>query len=120
MYTQLTREQRYQIKALLSMGHTQADIARAVGVHRSTISRELRRNRGQRGYHAKQAHEKALARRRGKSKPRIGPKVWRVVERRLREEWSPEQISGRLKLEGIFISHERIYQYGLRNKLSVK
>ncbi|HHE71957.1 MAG TPA: hypothetical protein ENL34_06740, partial [Chloroflexi bacterium] len=48
MYTQLTREQRYQIKALLSMGHTQADIARAAGVHRSTISRELRRNRGQR------------------------------------------------------------------------
>jgi len=116
MYTQLTREQRYQIKALLSMGHTQADIARAVGVHRSTISRELRRNRGQRGYHAKQAHEKALARRRGKSKPRIGPKVWRVVERRLREEWSPEQISGRLKLEGVSISHERIYQYVYADK----
>jgi len=116
MYTQLTREQRYQIKALLSMGHTQAEIAKAVGVHRSTICRELKRNRGQRGYRAKQAHEKALSRRRGKSKPRIGPEVWSLVERRLREEWSPEQIAGCLKLEGISISHERIYQYVYADK----
>jgi IS30 family transposase len=43
-YTQLTREQRYQIHALLKMEHSQTEIADALGVHRSTISRELQRN----------------------------------------------------------------------------
>ena len=111
MYTQLTREQRYQIKALLDMGHSQSQIATVVGVHKSTISREIRRNRGKRGYRPKQAHEKALFRRRGKSKPRISSKTWEIVEERIREEWSPEQISGRLEKYGIFISHEWIYQH---------
>jgi IS30 family transposase len=44
-YTQLTQEQRYQIYALLKMDHTQIEIAKVIGVHKSTISRELRRNR---------------------------------------------------------------------------
>ena len=43
-YTQLTQEQRYQIHALLKMEHGQTEIANALGVHRSTISRELQRN----------------------------------------------------------------------------
>ena len=109
MYTQLTREQRYQIKALLTMGHNQTQIAKVLGVHKSTISRELKRNRGQRGYRPKQAHEKALARRQGKAKPRMTSEVWRLVEEKLREDWSPEQIAGRFKMLGIAISHERIY-----------
>jgi IS30 family transposase len=45
-YTQLTREQQYQIRALLKMGHDQSQIAKAIDVNRSTVSRELRRNRG--------------------------------------------------------------------------
>ncbi len=45
-YTQLTQEQRYQIYALLKMGHCQSDIAQVIGVDKSTISREVRRNRG--------------------------------------------------------------------------
>ncbi len=49
-YTQLTREQRYQIYALRKAGHTQAETAALVGVHESTVSRELRRNRGGRSY----------------------------------------------------------------------
>jgi len=56
-YTQLTQEQRYQIKALLKMEHSQTEIAKVIGVHRSTVSRDLRRNRGQRGYRPKQAHQ---------------------------------------------------------------
>ena len=48
-YTQLTHEERYQIKALLDMECTQTEIADQLGVHKSTISREVRRNRGQRG-----------------------------------------------------------------------
>lgn len=118
MYTQLTREQRYQIKALLGMGHSQTQIATAIGVHKSTISRELKRNRGKRGYRPKQAHEKALSRRQGKSKLRISSDVWALVERKLREDWSPEQISGRLRIHGIFISHEWIYQHIYADKRS--
>ena len=49
-YTQLTQEQRYQIAVLNKAGHFQIDISRLVGVHKSTISRELKRNHGQRGY----------------------------------------------------------------------
>ena len=62
-YTQLTREQRYQIYALLKMGHNRTEIAAVIGKHKSTISRELSRNKGQRGYRPKQAHGKALHRR---------------------------------------------------------
>lgn len=110
-YTQLTREQRYQIKALLQTGHKPTVIARTIGVHKSTIQRELKRNQGQRGYRPKQAHEKAMMRRQAKSKPRISPAVWSLVEEKLKEDWSPEQISGRLRQEAILVSHERIYQH---------
>ena len=61
-YTQLTQEQRYQIHALLKMGHQQTEIAEYLEVHKSTISRELRRNKGLRGYRPKQAHQKAMSR----------------------------------------------------------
>ena len=48
-YTQLTREERYQICSLLKAGHSPSEIARLIKRHKSTISRELRRNRGQQG-----------------------------------------------------------------------
>jgi len=110
-YAQLNREQRYQIKALLDTGHKQAVIARTIGVHKSTVQRELKRNTGLRGYRPKQAHEKALSRRKSKSKPMIIGDIWALVEEKLRQDWSPEQISGRLKEDEVFISHESIYQY---------
>lgn len=115
-YKQLTREQRYQIKALLKTGHKQVEIASVLGVNKSTIQREIKRNRGERGYRPEQAHEKALARRAGKSKPRISSNVWELVEAKIREDWSPEQISGRLRLEKVFVSHEHIYQRIYTNK----
>jgi IS30 family transposase len=66
VHAQLTQEQRYQIAALLEAGHNQTEIAGVVGVHKSTISRELTRNRGLRGYRPKQAQ--ALAEQRRKEK----------------------------------------------------
>jgi IS30 family transposase len=85
-------------------------------VHRSTISRELRRNTGERGYRPKQAHEKAIGRR-AKAKPRITVTTWEVVEEKLREDWSPEQVSGWMKKrQGIQISHGWIYQHILADK----
>jgi len=52
-YKQLAQTQRHQISALLKMGHSQNAIAKVIGVNKSTISRELRRNRGKRGYRPK-------------------------------------------------------------------
>lgn len=66
-YTQLTQEKRYQIYALKKAGHLQAEIAEIVGRDPGTISRELRRNRGLKGYRPQQAHKLALARRYGKA-----------------------------------------------------
>lgn len=115
-YTQLTQEQRYQIKVLLKMGHSKKEIAEAISVHRSTIYRELKRNSGKRGYRPKQAHRKTLRRRAQKAKLRITVETWQQVEEQLREKWSPEQISGRLRQEGISISTEWIYQYVYADK----
>ena len=111
-YTQLTHEERYQIKALLDMECTQTEIADQLGVHKSTISREVRRNRGQRGYRPKQAHEKALERREQKAQTSIRPETWKRVEEKLQMDWSPEQISGWLKKKQLpTVSPEWIYQY---------
>ena len=55
-YTQLTQEERYQIYALNKAGHSQTEIATLLERDKSTISRELRRNRGLKGYRPKQAH----------------------------------------------------------------
>jgi len=52
-YAQLTQDQRYGFSLLLKTKITYTEIARAIGVHKSTVSRELRRNRGQRGYRHK-------------------------------------------------------------------
>ncbi|MCA1628073.1 MAG: IS30 family transposase, partial [Acidobacteria bacterium] len=101
-----------QIYALKKAGHNQTQLAAIIGCHQSTVSRELRRNRGGRGYRPKQADELARARQLEAHQPRIAPETWAVVESLLRQEWSPEQITGRLALEGQpSVSHERIYQH---------
>jgi len=116
-YQQLTREQRYGIYTLLKTGHNQSEIAAGIGVHKSTISRELGRNKGLRGYRHKQAHDLATARRKEKVRPRIDAGTWAFIERLIRKEWSPEQISGWMKNEmGYSVSHERIYQHILQDK----
>lgn len=115
-YYQLTQAQRYQIYALRKTKHTLAEIAEVIGVHKCSVSRELKRNRGERGYRPQQAHELALERR-TKATPRITAEIWAGVENLLRQDWSSEQISGRLKKEqGIAISHEWIYQHVLAEK----
>jgi transposase, IS30 family len=70
-YTQLTQGQRYQMEALLKAGHNQIKIATILSADKSTVSRELRRNQGLRGYRPKQAHEKAMQRRYEKPKTHI-------------------------------------------------
>jgi IS30 family transposase len=117
-YHQLTREQRYQIYALQKAGHRNAEIAQVIGVHKSTVGRELQRNCGAKGYRPHQAHQRALGRR-CRDRRRLGAKEWRQVERLLRRDWSPQQIRGRLKRERAFsISHEWIYQHVLADQRS--
>lgn len=116
-YHQLTREQRYQIAALREAGHNQSKIACVIHVHKSTVSRELRRNRATRGYRPRHAHLLALARRVGKARCVLTPQHWEEIHRLLRQDWSPEQIAGRILAEGAFrVSTEWIYQNLLANK----
>ena len=116
-YAQLTQEQRYQISAYKKAGFKQCHIAGFVGVHPSTIGRELSRNHGQRGYRPKQAHQLSQQRCRDKPRKQIETETWALIESRLRIEWSPEQITSWLQKTGhATVSHERIYQYILADK----
>ncbi len=113
MYRQLTSEQRYVISALLKRKTSAKDIAEEIGCHISTVYREKSRNACKDGhYSARIAHEMAMERReRIVTNSRIKPGVIDKAVRLLKEEqWSPRQISDSLALEGIKISHERIYQ----------
>ncbi len=112
-YQHLTMDARCQIYALQSTGLTQKAIAEHLRVSASTICRELKRNSGQKGYRYQQADRKAIERRhKASSKPKkMVPVLIRVIESRLRERWSPEQISGVLKSNNIEISAESIYRH---------
>ena len=111
-YTHLTQNERYQIAILVKAGHNRSSIARLMNRHKSTIGREITRNRGQRGYRPKQAHALSKARvHAAENGPRISDSTWAFVETRLSETWSPEQISGYLKTnDKPGVSHECIYQ----------
>lgn len=117
-YRQLTREQRYQIGAYIRIGMTRSRIAKEVGVHRSTITRELRRNEsGRWKYNPSRAIRMTRERHRDKRKHRIERATWERVEKLVKMEWSPEQISERLKVEGkSAVSHETIYRHIYQNK----
>lgn len=114
-YKHLAREERFLIRHHLQEGCSLREIAGTLGRDSSTISREIKRNTGGRGYRYKQADELAERRRReASSTPRkMTPEQWAVVEDRLvNERWSPDQISGRLRREGEFsVSAKWIYSH---------
>lgn len=112
-YKQLTYEQRCQIYALKKTTMSQKEIAVATGVSQPTISRELKRNTGDKGYRYIQAQRKAQERRAGASKPtKMTPSMIALVESKIREKLSPEQISGWLLQEhNELLSHETIYRH---------
>jgi IS30 family transposase len=105
-YTHLTQNERYQIYALIKAGHPQSEIAQLLDRHPSTISRELSRNSGLRGYRPKQAQRLSETRSaNSRNAPRIAPGVWEEAQLRLRQQHSPEQIAA-----GLPVSHETLYQ----------
>jgi IS30 family transposase len=114
-YRQITQEERYRISALRQAGCGPAETARRLGRHRSTVSRELARNGSpwDGSYRPSKAQEQANGRRsRSRRNRRFEGAEWRRVEELLRQDWSPEQISGWLgKQDELAISHETIYRY---------
>jgi len=114
-YHQLTSEDRYMLSALRTQGLNQSQIGRRLGRHRSTICRELQRNsaRWDGAYRPSKAIERTSGRRsRSRRNQRFGPQDMRRVERLIRKQWSPEQISGHLRNAGLLsISHETIYRH---------
>jgi IS30 family transposase len=116
-YRHVTLEDRIQIESYLKQGVSQSEIAIKLGFHKSTISKEISRNSGQKGYRYKQAQRLADERQECRSLPRkMNEKMISKVEILLKEKWSPEQISERMKLEGEeSVSHETIYQHVYRD-----
>ncbi len=114
MYKQLTREQRYAIYLGIKEGKSQKAIARQIGVHPSTVSRELKRNANRHGrYLWKEADESAgyrHERQPGNRRIKSGT-LKEALSLLLSEDWSPQQISGYMCRKGLFISHETIYKH---------
>ena len=113
-YAQLSLEDRCEISRLQAAGLSLRKIAAAVDRAPSTISRELKRNRGRQvGYKPSYAAEQAKARRWSGSRLMREPDLRRAVLDRLAQGWSPEQIAGRLKLDAghPVISYESIYRF---------
>ena len=118
MYTQLASEERYYIGISLKKGDSIRQIARDTGRSHTTISREITRNTGNRGYRCQQAHIKATTRHKRKEKAlKMTDSLKSKIRFHLEQDWSPEQISGRLKqVDGIGLHHETIYRYILSDK----
>jgi IS30 family transposase len=109
-YVHLSQDERYQIQCCKRGSFSLRTIANELDRNSSTISRELRRNTPEQGaYERKHAQRQSVIRRRvASSQPRIAVAFWVIVEARLREDWSPDQIAGH---GDVAISHERIYQH---------
>jgi len=118
---QLTLKERYHIWTSLKQGRKQKEIAESIGVHPSTISREIQRNKDitTQEYHYAFADSKASSRQQSKVKYTvITSKIKTYIKSKLKADWSPEQIAGRMKRDkGFTVCHETIYRYIYYNKL---
>ena len=111
-YKHLSQIERYQIASLMKAQHSITQIANLIGRHKSTISRELRRNAGSRGYRPKQASELAIERsEQSRNACTVAPWVKEQASALLRLQWSPEQVASRLP-----VSHETLYQHVYADK----
>jgi transposase, IS30 family len=119
-YHQITSDERYTLGVLRRQGFSNAAMARALGRHRSTVGREFQRNfsRYDGAYRPSIAQERANGRRvRSRRNSQFGAVEWELVDRLLCEKFSPEQISGWLRLlDVIEISHQTIYSHVKRDR----
>ena len=109
-YHQITPAERYTLGALRKQGYSNAEIALVTNRHRSTVGREFRRNCAKHdgAYRHTKAQERTNSRRsRSRRNSQFGAAEWQLVESLLRDKFSPEQVSGWLRLlEVLEISHE--------------
>jgi IS30 family transposase len=119
-YRQLAPEERYMLAALRRQGLNQSQIALALGRHRSTVGREVRRNstRADGHYRPFTAQERTNGRRsRSRRNLRFSAADFATIDELLCRQWSPEQVSGHLARSGLLsISHETIYRHVWRDK----
>ncbi|MBJ7536733.1 IS30 family transposase [Marinomonas transparens] len=110
-YQQLTEGKRYQISALLEQKVSVSNIAHTIKYHRATIYRELKRNKKTKTYCPKKAQDACLTRRKTSAKYRISSKTIDFIHILIEFDWSPEQVSNVLKMCGVLVSHECIFQF---------
>ena len=106
-------DERSIIERLVQAGKSNKSIAEVLGRSVSTIVQELERNCWQEGcwrYQGKKAQGFSDRRQKHERKSRISGEIWQKIFGFYNEDWSPEQISGALKLKGICVSHETIYR----------
>ena len=121
-YTRLDKAKRVTIATLHRMGVGDAEIARQIGCHRSTIKREIEQNKSQKGYRPKKAQEKAEGRIKAKATARrkFTPAQWKEAKERLEKDgWTFEQTSERARRDGRrFVCKETLYkEYYARQRL---
>ena len=118
VYKQLSLTERHYIELQYKLGASMNKISQDLNRSQSTISREIARNTGKRSYRHKQANELALSRHKEKDKAyKLTPTIKVLIEGYLQQDWSPEQITGRLKLSGIAtLHHETVYRYVYSDK----
>ena len=119
-YNQLNYEQRYSIELMLKTKATKKEMIDSLGINESSLYREFKRNCQKRGgYNARHAQMLADERKKeGHYKHKFTQKMRSIIDDKLcNHQWSPEQITGRCKQDGIdMVSHERIYQYVWQDK----
>jgi IS30 family transposase len=119
-YEHMNTEERYAVAAMRGQYIKISEIANRLGRHRSTIYRELKRNASAHdgNYRASHACQKASGRqKRSKRNMRFKADDFQVVEQLIRKDLSPEQVTGRLALEGApVMSHETIYKWIWKDK----
>ena len=100
-YTRLTEDERYQIYEGLVHGLSFRAIAKFICRHHGTVSREVNRNIGLRGYRPKQAHTFSLQRELSKPKSiKLTAEARSLIVKNIKKDWSPDQVQGRFKSEG--------------------
>lgn len=119
-YKHLSLEERHYLELERKAGASLNKIAKKLSRSTSTLSREIKRNTGQRGYRNKQANELAQRRQKDKAKAvKLSVELKVYINEHLEMDWSPEQIVGRLKADmAVSLHHETIYQYILKDKES--
>ena len=123
-YTHLTLKDRESIMLGISTGKTLDTIAKEIGRSKSTVSREIARNGGWRSYSAGTAQDCYRRVRLASRRPRILDRPGNrdaVIRYITVLHWSPEQIAGRLSLEGspIRISYSTIYRGIYHNNVTM-